>query len=118
MRYGTSNGWLDQQPAAITRKVGKGRITYIGAWLDDATMKKAAQWMTEVSGVHAAFAPVPEGIDVYPRYAPDHTVFILANFAKTNQTVSLPKEMQDVLEGGAKKSLTLPRYGVAVLLSK
>ena len=34
MRYGKSNGWLDGQPAAITRKVGKGRITYIGAWLD------------------------------------------------------------------------------------
>src|SRR6185369_3341043 len=51
MRYGTSNGWLDGQPAAITRKVGKGRITYIGAWLDDATTKKAAQWMAEVSGV-------------------------------------------------------------------
>ncbi len=34
MRYGKGNGWLDNQPAAITRKVGRGRITYIGAWLD------------------------------------------------------------------------------------
>ena len=34
LRYGKSNGWLDGQPAAITSKVGKGRITYIGAWLD------------------------------------------------------------------------------------
>ncbi len=39
MRYGKSNGWLDGQPAAITRKVGKGRITYIGAWLDPKTME-------------------------------------------------------------------------------
>ena len=31
MRYGKSNGWLDGQPAAVTRKVGKGSITYIGA---------------------------------------------------------------------------------------
>jgi len=38
-RYGKSNGWLDGQPAAITRAVGKGRITYIGGWLDDAGMK-------------------------------------------------------------------------------
>jgi beta-galactosidase len=29
MRYGKSNGWLDDQHAAVTRKVGKGRITYI-----------------------------------------------------------------------------------------
>src|SRR5581483_11685270 len=49
--YGKSNGWLDGQPAAITRKAGNGRITYIGAWLDDAAMQSAAKWMTEVSGV-------------------------------------------------------------------
>ena len=54
MRYGKSNGWLDGQPAAITRKVGKGRITYIGAWLDPKTMDGAAKWMTDISGVKAA----------------------------------------------------------------
>ncbi len=118
MRYGASNGWLDGQPAAITRKVGKGRITYIGAWLDDATMAKTARWMTDVSGVRPALGPVPEGVDVYPRYGADHTVFILANFGKATQTVNLPKEMQDVLEGGTKKSVTLPRYGVAVLKAR
>jgi hypothetical protein len=32
--YGKSNGWLDGKPSAIIRKAGKGRITYIGAWLD------------------------------------------------------------------------------------
>ena len=78
MRYGKANGWLDDQPAAITRKVGKGRITYIGAWLDDATMKAAAKWMTEVSGVKPAFGAVPEGVDVDPRYgAHGEVVYIL-----------------------------------------
>jgi beta-galactosidase len=118
MRYGVSNGWLDHQPAVISRKVGKGRITYIGAWLDDATMRNAAKWMIEVSGVRPAFGAVPEGVDVYPRYAADKTVYVLVNFAKTSQTVSLPKEMQDVLKGGAKKTVTLPRYGVAVLSAR
>jgi beta-galactosidase len=41
--YGESNGWLDGQPAAMTRKVGKGRITYIGAWMDEKAMLTAAQ---------------------------------------------------------------------------
>jgi beta-galactosidase len=118
MRYGTSNGWLDNQPAAITRKVGKGRITYIGAWLDDSTMQKAAQWMTDVSGVRPAFGPVPQGVDVYPRYSGNHSVFILVNFAKAEQTVNLPGEMQDELDGKARKSITLPQYGVAVLTAK
>jgi len=34
MRYGKCNGWLDGQSAAVTRSVGKGRITYIGAGLE------------------------------------------------------------------------------------
>ncbi|MGB8473383.1 MAG: beta-galactosidase [Candidatus Acidiferrum sp.] len=116
-RYGKSNGWLDGQPAAITRKVGKGRITYIGAWLDDAGMAAAAKWMTDISGVKPAFGPVPDGVEVYPRYGARGTVFILVNFSKTEQSVSLPTTMNDVLEGGTKQSVTLPVYGVAVLLA-
>ena len=113
--YGKSNGWLDGKPAAITRQVGKGRITYFGAWLDDAGMAAAAKWMAQTSGVKTALGPVPEGVEVYPRYGSNGAVYILVNFSKTQQTVPLPSRMQDVLEGGARQSVTLPRYGVAVL---
>ena len=113
--YGKSNGWLDGQPAAITRKVGNGRITYIGAWLDDATLRSAAKWMTDVSGVKSVLPSVPDGVDVYPRYGSRGTVFILVNFSKADQTISLPAAMTDVLAGGMKQSVTLPMYGVAVL---
>jgi beta-galactosidase len=118
MRYGASNGWLDNQPAAITRKVGKGSITYIGAWLDDASLQKAAQWMTTMSGVTPKFGPVPEGVDVYPRESAHGQVFILVNFAKSPETVALPTAMHDILEGAegsSTTSVTLPVYGVAVL---
>ncbi len=47
LRYGKSNGWLDGQPAVLSSKYGKGRITYIGALLDDALMATAAKWMIE-----------------------------------------------------------------------
>jgi len=115
--YGTSNGWLDGQPAAVTRQVGKGRITYIGAWMDDIGMANAAKWMAEVSGVKQAFGPVPEGVEVSARYGARGTVFILINFSKTEQSVPLSAEMADVLSGGPKTSVTLPVYGVAVLES-
>ena len=118
MRYGKSNGWLDGQPAAITRKVGKGRITYIGAWLDPKTMAQAAAWMTSVSGVKAALVPVPEGVEVNPRYGGNGAVYVLVNFAKTPQTVKLPSAMQDVLNGGSVQSVTLPHYGVAVVAAR
>jgi len=115
MRYGKSNGWLDGQPAAITRKVGKGRITYIGAWLDPKTMAGAAKWMTDISGVKAALGPVPAGVDVYPRHGAKGAVYILVNFAASQATVKLPSTMQDVLNGGTVQTVVLPHYGVAVV---
>jgi beta-galactosidase len=113
--YGTSNGWLDGKPAIISRKVGKGSITYVGVWMDDAGMAKLAQWMIGMSGVAPALGPVPDGVEVDPRYGKDHTVFILVNLADGPQTVTLPASMQDVLKGGSVDSVTLPRYGVSVL---
>ena len=115
MTYGKSNGWLDGQPAAITRKVGKGSITYIGAWLDEPAMKNAAKWMAGMSGVTAKLGPVPAGVDVYPREGDHGKVFILVNFAKTPSKVTLPTSMTDVLKGGTTRSVDLPVYGVAIL---
>jgi beta-galactosidase len=118
MRYGKSNGWLDGQPAAITRKVGKGRITYIGAWMDEKTMLTAAKWMTETSGVTAAFGPVPEGVDVYPREGDGKKVFILVNFSKTPQTVALPSTMHSILDDKDIDTISLKHFGVAILQKK
>jgi beta-galactosidase len=115
LRYGKSNGWLDGQPAAITRKVGKGRITYIGAWLDPKTMQSASKWMASMSSVKTPLPNVPEGVEVSVRQGAQGSVFILINLSKQPQIIALPTAMTDVLEGGAKNSVTLPVYGVAVL---
>ncbi len=116
--YGKSNGWLDGKPAILTRKVGKGSITYVGVWMDEAGMAKLAQWMTTMSGVEPAFGPVPAGIDVNARYGSDHTIFVLVNLAPGEQTVKLPAAMQDVLHGESVQSVSLPQYGVSVLSEK
>jgi beta-galactosidase len=115
LRYGKSNGWLDNQPAAITRRVGAGRITYIGASLDSKTVAAAANWMIKTSGVTPALGPVPPGIDVYPRSGNGKFVYILVNFGTTTETVDLPGEMTDILHGGTAQRLTLQPYDVAVL---
>lgn len=115
MRYGKSNGWLDDQPAAITRKVGKGRITYIGAWLDPKTMLEAAKWMTSVSGVQPALPNVPEGVEVSVRSGTPGTVYVLINFSKSAQTVALGSTMTELLSGKTTQAVELPVYGVAVL---
>ena len=58
--YGKSNGWLDDQPAVITPPVGKGRITYVGAWLDPATLDLLTSHMLERVGVHPILRGRPQ----------------------------------------------------------
>jgi beta-galactosidase len=74
--------------------------------------------MTQTSGVTAAFGPVPEGVDVYPREGNGRKIFILVNFAKTPQTITLPSPMHSVLDDKDLRTLSLERYGVAILQSK
>jgi beta-galactosidase len=115
MRYGKSNGWLDGQPAAVTRKVGKGSITYIGASMDGAAMQHAAQWMLQQSGIETLFKGLPASIDVAIRTGGGRRVVILTNYGAGSASIPLPTAMQDVLNGGSISSVTLPQYGVAVL---
>jgi len=115
MRYGTSNGWLDGQPAAITRQVGKGSITYIGAWLDEPAMVKAAAWMVNEGHIQTISIELPKGVDLYVRTKGTHTVWILINFDPVTATVKLPTPMTDVLKSGSTGSVTLNQYDVTIL---
>ncbi len=119
LKYGKSNGWLDGQPAAVSRKVGKGRITYIGAWLDEPTMRAAAEWMLKISGVKPALGTVPNGVEVCRRSSASKSVLVLVNHTKEPKTVALPQPMTRVLEGGpAASQIVLPPRGVEVLKVK
>ncbi len=118
LKYGRSNGWLDDQPAVITRVYGKGRITYIGAVLDDKLMASAAAWMTEKSGVTAVFGPVPDGVEVSRRVGGGKQVFVLINYAQENREVALPHTMSLLLDGKDGNVVQLAPYGVAVALDK
>ncbi len=115
LRYGKSNGWLDGQPCAITRKVGKGRITYVAGVLDTKLLAAAADWMVKSSAVKAAFGPVPEGIEVNRRVRNDSSVFVLINFKNAGQDVKLPRAMKSLFDKKEVTHVLLPEYGVAVL---
>ena len=115
MRYGKSNGWLDGQPAAVTRSVGKGSITYIGAGLDGKTMKSAARWMMREAGLDPVMSDLPEDVDLAIRSGNGQRVLIFTNYGVSPRTIVLPGPMEDVLMGGTVSSVILPQYGVAVL---
>ena len=114
LRYGKSNGWLDEQPAVVTRTYAKGRITYVGAELDDKLMAAAAGWVTDKSGVVPVFGPVPDGVEVSRRVGPGKQVFVLINYAAESRRVDLPRPMRVVLGNASGNSIDLPQYGVAI----
>jgi beta-galactosidase len=117
LRYGASNGWLDGQPAAITRKVGQGRITYIGAWLDEALSKSLVSSLLQQSGVEPVLPNIPIGVEVCLRSGQGKAILILINHNKDDAHVPVPGGWSDVLSGRqlTADSVTLPKYGVAVL---
>lgn len=115
LRYGKSNGWLDDQPAVVTRQVGHGSITYVGAWLDPNTMRHAVAWMLKNSGVEPLNVKVPEGVELSIRKGDGRTVWILVNLSAGQKTVALPEQMKDVLADTQVQSVSLAQYGVAVL---
>jgi len=116
MKYGTCNGWLDHQPAVLTRPYGKGRITYIGGILDEKLMASAAEWMVKDSGVTPVFGPLPNGVEVGRRVGAGKQVFILINYSQQTRRVALPRAMKSLLEDKQTEAVELPAYGVAVLL--
>jgi beta-galactosidase len=118
MRFGKSNGWLDGQPAVITRRVGAGRITYVGGQFDESAMAALAKWMVQSSGVKPIVANAPEGVEVCRRLGDNKQVIILINHTTQPQTVTLPKAMRELLKSTAPStSMTLAPSDVGVFLA-
>ena len=117
MRYGAANGWLDGQPAMLERHVGKGVITYIGAWLDPQLMSSLTAAWLQRADVQPIVPNTPDSVEVCERSGDGKTVLILINHSTETQHVTLPSEMTDLLatDRGRISTVDLPKYGVAVL---
>lgn len=114
LRYGKANGWLDGKPAAISRKVGKGSITYVGALIDDGVMKGLIDTALADAKVSRDFA-VPEDVELMTREGQGKRIVILVNHSRETREVVLPTAMTDLLAGGKVSKVTLGGEGVAVL---
>jgi beta-galactosidase len=110
-----SAGWLDDQPAILTRLVGKGRITYVGFWPDAATLSALTAGWVKDAGVAPLLPDVPEGVEVCERAGNGRRVLVLINHSTETKQVALPAAMTDLLKGASVSSVDLEKYGVAVL---
>lgn len=116
LRYGKSNGWLDDQPAVLTRQVGSGRITYVGAWLDDNLLSKLVQlWLEEVN-ITPFVSEVPEDVEVGVRRNEHHVVLLLISHTYEIRRIELPKAMRSVLgDGELTTEVVIEPFDVVVL---
>jgi beta-galactosidase len=100
----------------LTRPVGRGRITYIGAIFDDNLMRTVVRWLAQIDNLTPAFGLVPKDVEVCPREDGQRQIFVILNHSKEETSVNLPHRMQNVLTGETRSGhISLPSRGVVVL---
>ncbi len=115
LRYGKSNGWLDDQAAVITHPAGQGRITYVGAWLDEPLTRTLFISFINQADVTAPIISVPNGVELTERSGQSGSYYFLLNHGETPQQITLPKAMLDILSDRSSQTISLPPHGIAVL---
>ena len=118
LRYGVSNGWLDGQPAVVSRALGKGSITYVGAVFDSQLVAAIAEHITRDSGVKPVFGTVPEGVEVNRRIGPGKQIFVFVNFSHQPRMITLPHPMKSLLENKQTETFELQQYAVGLALDQ
>ncbi|MBB4839937.1 beta-galactosidase [Sphingomonas kyeonggiensis] len=88
--YADKHGWLDGKPAIVTRKVGKGSITYVGAWLDPAAMAQLATSLLADAKVTPILPGADPDLEIAVRAGGGKRVLIAINHGKQAHPLALP----------------------------
>lgn len=114
-RYGESNGWLDGQAAITSHFFGKGCVTYVGAYLDEASQ----QQLIDSIATSARVQPVmecPAGVEARKRVDTNgREIFIVINHERTEKQLPLPWLAHEHIHGLDTRELRLAPYAIAVL---
>ncbi len=109
--YAPSNGWLDGQAAVTMHRYGRGRVYYVGAWLDEDLQEALIGWISHEAGVEPALAGLPLSVRATRR----GNAYVLINGGREAVSVSLPWSGIDHLTGNESEEIALEAYGVAVV---
>jgi len=114
--YGESNGWLDGYPAITRHAYGKGMVTFVGAFLDQASQELILQQITQKAGIQPVMQ-TPDGVEACRRTsATDEEIIILINHTRAEKTIQLPWRAKEHIGSRANiEEVVLGPYGVALL---
>ncbi|MGK6319523.1 beta-galactosidase [Sphingomonas sp. DT-204] len=110
--YTDPSGWLDGKPAIVTRKVGRGSITYVGAWLDPEAMAKLARSLLADAGVKPLIADAHPDLEIAERAGAGKRVLIVINHGAAAHPLALPAGAKSV--GGDWTDGRVTAHGVAL----
>jgi len=115
-RYGDSNGWLDGQLAITAHSYGKGRVYFVGAYLDEEAQQALIDHIVKMAVVRPVME-TPPGVEACVRVsAKGVKIFIVINHEREEKRVKLPWTAREHLSGQpAVDELKLAPYGVAIL---
>ena len=114
-RYGTSNGWLDNEIAITVCAKGTGLTYMVGAYLDVAAQQAMVDHFLQNAGLQKI--ETPPGVEICVRVRPDgEQLYVVINHERSPATVTLPSPAQNPLTGQpVSGAFRLAPYGVAVL---
>ena len=112
-----SNRYAEGQPAITSRRVGKGRVLYVGTYLTPDVIDALAARILSDAGVEPLVPDLPEGVEVTMREADDRRLLFVQNIRDTAVSVPGVPAGENLLDGTLKPdgTLELPGYGCAIV---
>lgn len=89
-RFLPYDGWVDGQPAIVTRSVGQGSITYAGGWFDDALTGKLIDRTLALGNVTPILPGLPATVEVMERSGAGRRLLLILNHGAEAVPVPLP----------------------------
>jgi beta-galactosidase len=118
-RYGSHNGWLDDQIAINVNLYERGMVYYVGTYLDEFAQARMLEFICNINRVKPVLE-TPKGVEVCSRVTREgKEVFIVINHQSYEQKIMIPWAAHDFLSGySGKGQVKLGPYGVVVLVQE
>jgi beta-galactosidase len=107
---------LDGQPAGTCRRLGAGRVVYLGAMPTAATIAALTPVLATLAGLRRLLPETPPTVLVSVREAADRALWFVFNTGDAPVTVTLPAGRELLADRPVDGPLELPRFGTAIVL--
>lgn len=97
--YGAGHAWLQGKAAILSRRYGKGRITYLGCWPTPETMNGVMDWCLAQAEIPHPWPNLPAHVEVSTRVGNGRAIHIMSNHGSSPARVPVSRIMRDVLTG-------------------